>query len=59
MIVWLVAGRVVVLRECRLRFADRTVCLVVRMRAVVESLLGTWYVEMMCELLRFMFSVIV
>ena len=49
MIVWLVVGRVVVLREC-------TVCLVVRIRAVVESLLGTWYVEMMCELLRFMFS---
>ena len=42
MIVWLVVGRVVVLREC-------TVCLVVRIRAVVESLLGTWYVEIISK----------
>ena len=58
-IVWLVGSRAVVMWEYRLRFVDRTECGVVSMRVAVESLLGTWWVDMICELLRLMFSVMV
>ena len=40
-IVWLVLGRVIVSWEYRLRFVDRAGSVVVWMRVVVESLLGT------------------
>lgn len=52
-------GSVVVLRECILRLAERNGDGVVCMRDVVEYFLVTWKVQMIYELLEFMFDMVV